>query len=57
MAEELVLEMIPTGTSGWISVAQSNFDLVEAFVNALHNNTIIHNGDVVTHNGEILVRF
>jgi len=57
MAEELVLETVPTGTSGWISVVQSNFDLVEAFVNALHNNTIVHNGDVVTHNGEILVRF
>lgn len=57
MAEELVLETIPTGTSGWISVTQSNFDLVEAFVNSLHTGTIVHEGEVVTHNGEVLVRF
>ena len=57
MSESLVLETVPTGTSGWISVVQSNFDLIEAFVNALHENTIVHNGDVVTYLGEIVVKF
>jgi len=57
MAEELVLETIPTGTSGWISVAQSNFDLVENFVNSLHTGIIVHEGAVITHNDEIVVKF
>jgi len=57
MSEELVLETIPTGTSGWISVTQSNFDLVEKFVNSLHTGTIVHEGAVITHNDEILVKF
>jgi len=57
MTEELVLETVPTGTSGWISVVQTNFDLIEAFVNSLHTGVIVHDGEVVTHEGEILVRF
>jgi len=57
MPESLVLETVPTGTSGWISVVQSNFDLIETFVNDLHENTIVHNGEVITHNDEIVVRF
>lgn len=57
MTEELVLETVPTGTSGWISVVQSNFDLIETFVNALHEKTIVYNGDVVTYLGQIVVKF
>lgn len=57
MAESLVLETVPVGVTGWIAVVQSNFDLIEAFVNDLHENTMVINGDVVTHNDQIVVNF
>lgn len=57
MSNDLNLETLPTGTSGWISVTQNNFDLLENFVNSLHTRTIVHNGDVITHEGEVVVNF
>ncbi len=57
MSETLVLETVPTGVTGWIAVVQTNFDLIEAFVNNLHSNIVTIDDQVVCHDGEVVVNF
>lgn len=57
MADDLTLEEVPSAQSGWLSVVDDNFDEIKAFVNSLHTNTVVHEGNVVTHEGELLINF
>lgn len=57
MSEQLTLEEIPTGVTGWIAVVQSNMDLIEQFVNDIHENTMVMNDQVVCMDDEIVINF
>lgn len=57
MADDLTLASVPSSQSGWLSVVDDNFDEIEAFVNSLHTKAMVHDGDIVTHDGELCINF
>lgn len=51
---DLALGDIPEGVTGWLSIANTNFDKVETYINAIMN-MVCSDDDLVIHEDEIVI--